>query len=130
MKYIQSFYGYAVLFSSIGKGVPAKDADGEFRNIAEVSDSEFETLQNSEPLFRQLVNQKKYRVLNKLPESYKPASALVNEARSEAEQAKKENEELKAKLAELEGKKEEPAVIPAEKTEKETKSKKSTSTKE
>lgn len=104
MKYIQSFYPYAVVFSSIGKGVPSRNADGELRNIVELSDEEYEKLQNSEPLFRKLLNQKKYRVLNKLPESYRPASTLVNEARAEASSLKTENEELKQKLAEYEAK--------------------------
>lgn len=100
MKYVQSFYPYAILFSSIGKGIPAANADGDLRNIAELEDSELEVLQNSEPLFRKLVSQKKYRVLNKLPESYRPASALVNEARERADAAEKELAELKAQLAE------------------------------
>lgn len=104
MKYIQSFYPYAVVFSSIGKGVPSRNADGELRNIVELSDEEYEKLQNSEPLFRKLLNQKKYRVLNKIPESYRPASTLVNEARAEATSLKSENEELKQKLAEYEAK--------------------------
>lgn len=97
MKYVQSFYQYAVVYSSIGKGVPAANADGELRNIAEFTEKELEILQNSEPLFRQLVSQKKYRILNKIPESYRPAAQLVNEARAEAEKAKQELEELKAK---------------------------------
>lgn len=101
MKYIQSFYQYPVTFSSINKGVPSKDADGELRNIAEFTDEELEKLEKQEPLFRALVNQKKYRVLNKLPESYRPASALVNEAREEAKKEKEENEKLKAELAAL-----------------------------
>lgn len=104
MKYVQSFYPYAVVFSSIGKGVPSRNADGELRNIVELTDEEYEKLQNSEPLFRKLLNQKKYRVLNKLPESYRPASTLVNEARAEASNLKTENEELKQKLAEYEAK--------------------------
>lgn len=104
MKYVQSFYPYAVVFSSIGKGVPSRNADGELRNIVELSDEEYEKLQNSEPLFRKLLNQKKYRVLNKIPESYRPASTLVNEARAEATSLKSENEELKQKLAEYEAK--------------------------
>lgn len=99
MKYVQSFYQYAVIYSSIGKGVPAANADGDLRNIAEFTEQELETMQNCEPLFRQLVSQKKYRILNKIPESYRPASQLVNEAREEAEKAKQELEELKAKIA-------------------------------
>lgn len=102
MKYIQSFYNYCVTFSSIEKGVPAKNADGELKNIVAISDEELEKLEKQEPLFRRLVELKKYRVLNKLPEGYKPAATLVNEARAEAMEAKKENEELKAKLAALE----------------------------
>jgi len=104
MKYIQSFYNYAVVYSSIGKGIPSRNADGDLRNIVELTDEEFEKLQNSEPLFRRLLNQKKYRVLNKIPESYRPASVLVNEARAEATNLKTENEELKQKLAEYEAK--------------------------
>lgn len=96
MKYIQSFYPYAVTFSAIGKGVPAKDADGELRNIAEFTDEEIEKLQKKEPMFRQLVDQKKYRVLNKLPESYKAASTLVNEANERAAKAEAELAALKA----------------------------------
>lgn len=100
MKYVQSFYPYPVTFSCIGKTVPSKDAEGELKNIAEFTETEIEKLEAQEPMFRQLVNQKKYRVLNHLPDSYKPASYLVNEARAEADAAKKELEALKAELAE------------------------------
>lgn len=95
MKYIQSFYQYPVTFSSIGKTMPARAAMGEMRNLAEVTEEELETLQNAEPLFRALVNKKKYRVLNKMPEGYKPAAQQINEARAEAEA-------LRARVAELE----------------------------
>ena len=95
MKYVQSFYQYPVLFSSIGKAIPAKDAD-ELRNIAEIEDEELETLERSEPMFNALVSEKKYRVLKKLPDSYKPSSQLLNEAREEAEKAKQELAALKA----------------------------------
>ena len=78
MKYVQSFYQYPVTFSSIGKGIPAKDADGELRNIAAFEDEEVETLKRSEPMFNDLVNIKKYRILDKLPESYKPSATLIN----------------------------------------------------
>ncbi len=101
-KYIQSFYQYPVTFSSIGKTVPARLAQGDMRNITEVSDAELEKLQNSEPLFRELVNGKKYRVLNKIPASYVPANEQINTARNEADKLRAENEALKARLAELE----------------------------
>lgn len=101
-KYIQSFYQYPVTFSSIGKTVPARLAQGDMRNITEVSDAELEKLQNSEPLFRELVSGKKYRVLNKIPASYVPASEQINAARSEADRLREENEALKARLAEIE----------------------------
>ncbi len=122
MKYVQSFYPYAVVYSSIGKGVPSSNADGDLRNIAEFTEAELETLQNSEPLFRKLISTKKYRILNKLPDSYRPAATLVNEARERADQAEKELAELKAKMAETEAKTE-------TKTESETKPKAKTSTK-
>ena len=98
-KYIQSFYQYPVTFSAIGKGVPSRDADGELRNIVEVSEDELSKLEKQEPLFRRLVAQKKYRVLNHLPESYKPAATQVNEAKAEAEAAKAELAALKAQIA-------------------------------
>lgn len=101
-KYIQSFYQYPVTFSSIGKTVPARLAQGDMRNITEVSDAELEKLQNSEPLFRELVNGKKYRVLNKIPASYVPANEQINTARSEADRLRAENEALKARLAAIE----------------------------
>jgi len=100
MKYIQSFYQYPVTFSSIGKGIPAKDADGELRNIAAFEDEEVETLKRSEPMFNDLVNIKKYRILDKLPESYKPSALLINEANAENERLKAELAALKAKTAE------------------------------
>lgn len=102
MKYIQSFYQYAVTFPSIGLGIPSKDADGDLRNIAELTDEQYEKLEKSEPMFRELVRQKKYRVLNKLPESYKPAATLINEARAEAEELRAELAALKAEKAESE----------------------------
>lgn len=101
-KYIQSFYQYPVTFSSIGKTVPARLAQGDMRNITEVSDAELEKLQNSEPLFRELVNGKKYRILNKIPASYVPANEQINTARNEADKLRAENEALKARLAEIE----------------------------
>ena len=100
MKYIQSFYQYPVTFSSIGKGIPAKDADGELRNIAAFEDEEVETLKRTEPMFNDLVNIKKYRILDKLPESYKPSATLINEANAENERLKAELAALKAKTAE------------------------------
>lgn len=101
-KYIQSFYQYPVTFSSIGKTVPTRLAQGDMRNITEVSDAELEKIQNSEPLFRELVNGKKYRVLNKIPASYVPANEQINTARSEADRLRAENEALKARLAAIE----------------------------
>ena len=100
MKYVQSFYQYPVTFSSIGKTVPARSAQGELKNIAEFTDKEVERLYNCEPKFRELVTKQTYRVLNKLPESYVPAAARVNQANAEAERLRKENEALKARLAE------------------------------
>ena len=99
MKYIQSFYPYPVTFSSIGKTVPSKDAEGDLKNICEVTEDEVAKLEAQEPMYRSLVNQKKYRLLNHLPDSYKPASYLVNEARAEAAAAKAELEALKAEKA-------------------------------
>lgn len=101
-KYIQSFWQYPVTFSSIGKTIPARGAQGEMRNIAEVTDREYEVLQNREPYFRELVDKKKFRVLNRLPESYIPPAQRINEAQDKAERLAKENEELKARLAEKE----------------------------
>ena len=115
-KYIQSFYQYPVTFSSIGKTIPARSAQGEMKNIAEVSDRELTRLENSEPRFRELVNQKKYRVLNHIPASYVPANEQINKAQAEAERFKKENEELRKKLAANETKK---AEAPVEETKEE-----------
>ena len=102
MKYIQSFYQYPVTFSSIGRTVPARSAQGELKNIAEVSEKELEKLQNNEPMFRELVNQKKYRVLNHIPAAYIPPATQVNNANAEADKLRAENEALKARLAALE----------------------------
>lgn len=102
MKYIQSFYQYPVTFESIGRTVPCKDAEGELRNIAEFSEEELEKLQNQEPFFRELVNMKKFRILNHLPESYRPAAALVNEANERAAAAEAELAALRAQMAQQE----------------------------
>lgn len=99
MKYIQCFYQYPVTFSSIGKTFPAAKAVGEMRNLAEVTEKEFEKLMNCEPFFRELVNNKKYRVLNKMPEGYKPSAQRINEAQDEIARLKAENEKLKAQQA-------------------------------
>lgn len=123
MKYIQSFYTYPVTFSSIGKGIPCTDADGDMKNIAEVTEKELETLERCEPLFRDLVNKKKYRVLNKLPEAYKPAATQINEAREEAEAAKAEAAAAKAELEALKAKASETTAT-AEAAEKTTPAKK------
>ena len=107
MKYIQSFYQYPVTFSSIGKTIPARNAKGDMRNIAEFTEKELERLQNCEPFFRELLDKKKIRVLNHIPASYIPASQQINKAHEEADRVKAENEALKAKLAELESAKKE-----------------------
>ena len=99
MKYIQSFYQYPVTFSSIGKTIPARSAQGEMRNIAEFTDKEIERLQNCEPMYRELLDKKKIRLLNKLPQSYVPAATQINNAREEADKLRAENEALKAQLA-------------------------------
>lgn len=101
-KFIQSFYQYPVTFSSLHLTVPARSAQGEMRNIVEISEKDLEKLQNAEPLFRELVRNKKYRVLNRLPESYVPAAVQVNNANAEADKYKAENEMLRAKIAKLE----------------------------
>ena len=102
MKYIQSFYQYPVTFSAIGKTIPARSAQGEMKNIAEVSEKELEKLENCEPFFRELVNKKKFRVLNHIPASYVPPAKQINDAHEEADKLRAENEALKAKLAALE----------------------------
>lgn len=102
MKYIQSFYQYPVTFSSIGKTIPSRYANGEMRNIAEFSEAEIERLKNSEPFFRELLKKNKIRILNHIPNSYIPPATQVNNARRESEELKSENEALKARIAELE----------------------------
>ena len=109
MKYIQSFYQYPVTFSSIGKTIAARNAVGEMKNIVEISEKELEKLKNSEPFFRELLNKKKIRILDKVPNSYVPPAQQINKAQDEAAQAKaeadrlrKELEEARSKLAELE----------------------------
>lgn len=119
-KYIQSFYQYPVTFSSIGKTVPARGAQGPMKNLAEVTDAEFNRLQNSEPLFRELVNKQKYRILNHIPAAYVPAAQQVNEAKAEAEKMREENERLRAELEKkskpVEAEKKAEAKADAEKT--------------
>ena len=100
--YIQSYYQYPVTFSSIGKTIPARSAQGELRNVAEFTEKEIDTLKKREPFFRELVDKKKIRVLDHLPSSYVPPAQRVNEAKDEAEKLRKELEEAKAKIAELE----------------------------
>ena len=95
-KYIQCYYQYPVTFSSIGKTFPAAKAVGEMRNLAEVTEKEFDKLMACEPFFRELVNNKKYRVLNKMPEGYKPSAQRINEAQDEIARLKAENEKLRA----------------------------------
>ena len=96
MKYIQSFYQYPVTFSSIGKTIPARSAQGDLKNLAEISEAELEKLQNREPFFRELVDKKKIRVLNHMPESYKTSASRINEANDEIARLKAENERLRA----------------------------------
>ena len=96
MKYIQSFYQYPVTFSSIGKTIPARSAQGDLKNLAEISDAELEKLQNREPFFRELIDKKKIRVLNHMPESYKTSASRINEANDEIARLKAENERLRA----------------------------------
>lgn len=117
MKYIQSFYQYPVTFSSIGKTIPARSAQGDMKNLAEVTEAELEKLQNREPFFRELVEKKKLRVLNHMPESYKSSAARINEANDEIARLKAENERLRAQKAEPAKEPAEPeAEAPAEET--------------
>jgi hypothetical protein len=97
MKYMQSFYQYPVTFSSIGKTLPARSAQGPLKNLMEIEDKELKRLEDCEPFFRELVNEKKIRVLNKVPESYVSSAQRINEANEEIERLKAENEALKAK---------------------------------
>ena len=99
--YIQSYYQYPVTFSSIGKTIPARSAQGELRNVAEFTEKEIDILKKCEPFFRELVDKKKIRVLDHLPSSYVPPAQRINEANDEAEKLRKENEELRAKVATL-----------------------------
>ena len=100
--YIQSYYQYPVTFSSIGRTIPARSAQGELRNCAEFTEKEIDTLKKREPFFRELLDKKKIRVLDHLPSSYVPPAQRINEANDEAEKLRKELEEAKAKIAELE----------------------------
>jgi hypothetical protein len=109
--YIQSYYQYPVTFSSIGKTIPARSAQGELRNVAEFTEKEIDTLEKREPLYRELKDKKKIRVLNHLPSSYVPPAQRINEANDEAEKLRKELEAANAKIAELEAGK-----APAEET--------------
>ena len=109
--YIQSYYQYPVTFSSIGKTIPARSAQGELRNVAEFTEKEIDTLKKREPFFRELVDKKKIRVLDHLPSSYVPPAQRINEANDEADKLRKELEEAKAKIAALEADK-----APAEET--------------
>lgn len=122
MKYIQSFYQYPVTFSSIGKTLPARSAQGPLKNLMEIEDKELKRLEDSEPFFRELVNQKKIRVLNKMPESYVSSAQRINEAQDEIARLKAENEALKAKAGKTtkEPTREEPAEEAEETTEDET----------
>ncbi|MBQ1778314.1 MAG: hypothetical protein IIZ93_09190 [Acidaminococcaceae bacterium] len=97
MKYIQSFYQYPVTLSSIGKTIPARSAQGPLKNLMEIEDKELERVENCEPYFRELVNKKKVRVLNHMPEAYVSSAQRINEANDEIARLKAENEALKAK---------------------------------
>lgn len=103
MKYIQSFYQYPVTFSSTGITVPAKNAVGEMKNICAIDEKQLTKLENCEPMFRELVNKHKYRILNKIPASYVPPAERINQATTEADKLRAENEALKARLKVLEG---------------------------
>ena len=119
MKYIQSFYQYPVTFSSIGKTLPARSAQGPLKNLMEIEDKELKRLEDCEPFFRELVNQKKVRVLNHMPESYVSSAQRINEAQDEIARLKAENEALKAKAGKpaKEPTREEPAEEAEETTE-------------
>jgi len=99
--YIQSYYQYPVTFSSIGKTIPARSAQGELRNVAEFTEKEIDTLEKREPLYRELKDKKKIRVLNHLPASYVPPAQRINEANDEADKLRKELEAAKAEIAAL-----------------------------
>lgn len=102
--YIQSYYQYPVTFSSIGKTIPARSAQGELRNVAEFTEKEIDTLEKREPLYRELKDKKKIRVLNHLPASYVPPAQRINEANDEADKLRKELEAAKAEIAALKNK--------------------------
>jgi hypothetical protein len=110
MKYIQSFYQYPVTFSSIGKTLPARSAQGPLKNLMEIEDKELKRLEDCEPFFRELVNAKKIRVLNKMPESYVSSAQRINEANDEIARLKAENEALKKQQKAPAEKTEEPAA--------------------
>ena len=102
MKYVQSFYQYPVTFSSTGITIPAHNAVGEMKNICAIDEKQLTKLENCEPMFRELLNKHKYRILNKIPASYVPPAERINQATTEADKLRAENEALKARLAALE----------------------------
>jgi hypothetical protein len=102
MKYVQSFYQYPVTFSSTGITIPAHNAIGEMKNICAIDEKQLTKLENCEPMFRELLNKHKYRILNKIPTSYVPPAERINQATTEADKLRAENEALKARLAALE----------------------------
>ena len=114
MKYIQSFYQYPVTFSSIGKTIPARSAQGDMKNIAEITENELDKLRKCEPFFRELVDKKKIRVLDHIPTSYIPPAQRINEAAAEADKYKSENEALRARIAELEAKQQDASATDTE----------------
>ena len=125
MKYIQSFYQYPITLSSTGVIIPARSAQGDLKNICEVTEAQLDRIMNAEPFFRELVSKKKLRVLNHLPESYKSSAARINEAQDEIARLRAENEKLKAQK---DAEPEEPEEAPAEEKPKAT-TKKTTSSK-
>lgn len=96
MKYLQSFYQYPITLSSTGVIIPARSAQGDLKNICEVTEAQLDRIQNAEPFFRELVSKKKIRILNHLPESYKTSATRINEANDEIARLKEENEKLRA----------------------------------
>ena len=70
------------------------------KNIVEISEKELEKLKNSEPFFRELLNKKKIRILDKVPNSYVPPAQQINKAQDEAAQAKAEADRLRKELKE------------------------------
>lgn len=95
--YIQSFWQYEINFGDVTlpkHHYTISEIERGKKNIVEVTDEQFERIQKDK-MFQNLLEQKKYRILNNLPFNYRTSNELLKEKNDEILKLQEELKSLK-----------------------------------